>query len=1026
MDFVLLLWVLCVTLTPPLTMAPAYSRQVLLGLREQCQNKKIGLPTYLLLRKLGISAKQPTHRGIKAHTQSAVPTCSDLTELCLLNCQSVCNKAEVIVDYITEKKVDIFGLTETWLCEGEKHSSVIADLTPQGYDFVHIPRPTHGGGVAIIHRQSYKRSPLIPFKAESFESVACELRHHNSVINLAVIYRPPNPAKSTFLDEFTEFVTAFSLSGKNAVIIGDFNFHMDKQDDRDVCRLNDVLSTTGLVQHVSDVTHTCGHILDLVISNSSEDTMSRVEVGSFITDHAVVHSTLRLTKPSLPVEVHEYRKFKSIDHEAFSQDLSNSPLIQSPASSLIGLVTQYNEVLTGIIDKHAPLKRTTVRPKPYNVWHNDQIIEAKKECRRHERRWRRTKAASDRIAFVEKREAFKCILRSSKSKYFSERISECGDQRSLFRVTEELLHLKGKPKLPSHTDKAQLADRFNSFFSDKIKAIRETLDGADSVSVSTHTDSPRGIPVMDSFSSLTEEDIVLMIKKAPTKSCALDPIPTWLLKQHISTLAPVITKMVNMSLEQGVVPSDMKRALVTPLIKKPSLDCEQYKNYRPVSNLTFISKLVERAVDAQLACHMAQHSLYEPMQSAYRKFHGTETALVKVQNDLLMALDRRQGAFLVLLDLSSAFDTIDHQLLLERLRNNIGVEGTVLKWMESYLSDRYQSVSIGGVCSSHHQLEYGVPQGSVLGPKLFTVYAAPIAKICNDLSLPAHMYADDSQLYLWFDLPPNGNEDMARQLITLCVDNILKWCMSNKLKMNEEKTELLVVSAPQQKHKISSTNLVIGSTVVTAVDSVRDLGARLDQHLHMDAHVSAVCQAAYYQVRNISRIRGVLTQESAKTLVNALVLSRLDNSNALLANISKELLLKLQRVQNAAVRCVIGLRKRDSVRDALSSLHWLPVKYRIQFKLLLLTWKSLNGEAPTYLRDLLKPKQFTRQLRSSSDSLLEVPRTNLKTYGDRAFSVQAPKLWNALPSFIRLQTTRDSFKRALKTHLFRSAFERLH
>ena len=245
------------------------------------------------------------------------------------------------------------------------------------------------------------------------------------------------------------------------------------------------------------------------------------------------------------------------------------------------------------------------------------------------------------------------------------------------------------------------------------------------------------------------------------------------------------------------------------------------------------------------------------------------------------------------------------------------------------------------------------------------------------------------------------------------------------MKVNEDKTEVLVLTLPHSKNKVVTSSISVGSTPVTATGVVRNLGVKFDEHLQMSAHVSSVCQSAYNQLRRISRIRRALTQEAAEILIHALVTSRLDNGNALLSGVTKDLILRLQRVQNAAARCVLGLRKRDSASLALSHLHWLPVRHRIIFKVLLLTWKALHGEAPEYIKEMLSPLQYQRTLRSSASGLLEVPRTNLKTYGDRAFSVQAPKLWNSLPSPIREKPTRDSFKQTLKTHLFSSAFDRL-
>ena len=194
-------------------------------------------------------------------------------------------------------------------------------------------------------------------------------------------------------------------------------------------------------------------------------------------------------------------------------------------------------------------------------------------------------------------------------------------------------------------------------------------------------------PVFEHFRPVSVTEISKLISGSPSKSCVLDPVPTWMLKDHINILAPVITRIVNNSFETAIFPDHFKNALVTPLLKKPSLDPEILKNFRPVSNLKFVSKIVEKAVACQLIDHLSSNNLYEHFQSAYRKFHSTETALLRVQNDILCELDEKFGVFLILLDLSAAFDTIDHDVLYSRLAS-IGVKGSALKWLQSYLSNR--------------------------------------------------------------------------------------------------------------------------------------------------------------------------------------------------------------------------------------------------------------------------------------------------------------------------------------------------
>jgi hypothetical protein len=177
------------------------------------------------------------------------------------------------------------------------------------------------------------------------------------------------------------------------------------------------------------------------------------------------------------------------------------------------------------------------------------------------------------------------------------------------------------------------------------------------------------------------------------------------------------------------MPVNLKEALLNPLLKKASLDSKTFKNFRPVSNLAYISKIVEKVVDNCTTDHMALHNLHDEFQSAYRKFHSTETALLRLHNDIMQAIDNKEAVALVLLDLSAAFDTVDHQILLNRLSSKVGIRGSVLAWFKSYLSDHSQKVIIKGSRSSSHKLNCGVPQGSILGPKRFSIYIIPLGEI---------------------------------------------------------------------------------------------------------------------------------------------------------------------------------------------------------------------------------------------------------------------------------------------------------
>ena len=259
---------------------------------------------------------------------------------------------------------------------------------------------------------------------------------------------------------------------------------------------------------------------------------------------------------------------------------------------------------------------------------------------------------------------------------------------------------------------------------------------------------------LSEFIPVTEIKFRRLIKSTPPKACNLDPLPTWLLKDCLDELLPVLTNIINVSLSSGVVPRSFRASLILPVLKKPNLDPNDLGNYHPIANLPFVSKVLERIVADQLMCYVDSHHLLPGNQSAYRNFHSTETALLKVLNDLLLAVDKGDEAVMFLLDFSAAFDTLDHTVLLwKRLVKDYSITGTVLQWIDSYLQDRTQRVIINGTCSAPSALSCGVPQSSVVAPLLLLLYTGPLAKIITShQGVNYAIYADDTQIYLTMKL----------------------------------------------------------------------------------------------------------------------------------------------------------------------------------------------------------------------------------------------------------------------------------
>ena len=362
-------------------------------------------------------------------------------------------------------------------------------------------------------------------------------------------------------------------------------------------------------------------------------------------------------------------------------------------------------------------------------------------------------------------------------------------------------------------------------------------------------------------------------------------------------------------------------------------------------------------------------------------------------------------------------DTV-YIILVNRFRQLYGITGIALDWFVSYLEDRYQTVVIDQHRSKPVRLKYGVPQGSVLGPKMYCMYTKPLGSIVRDHGLSHQFYADDAQLYDSFSPRIPVAQQTTLESLELCLSDSGSWLTDNKLSRNDDKTEVALFASPSVSRSLDYVSLKVGDLAINSVACVRNLGVMFDKTMSMEAQVNAVCRSAYAQLRNIGLIRRYLTTAAARTLVCGLVTSRLDYCNSLLYGIPKHLMGKLQRVQNTAARIVTGTRRWEHISPILRELHWLPVEHRVTYKILTYAYKCLNNMAPGYMTSLVNPYRPTRALRSVSETRLVIPRTRTR-YGERSFAHSAAVLWNALPTDIREARSLSSFQGMLKTHLFR-------
>ena len=399
-------------------------------------------------------------------------------------------------------------------------------------------------------------------------------------------------------------------------------------------------------------------------------------------------------------------------------------MVSLTASTVESYVELFNTEITRIVNKHAPLKTKTRRVGRNDCrWLSAEARAAKRRCRRLERHYRRTAAAVDKSSFQSARRDSRAVIAQSRSDAIRKKFSDVsGDSAATWRVVRDVLYRDLRQVY--NDDKCRtLSAGFCDFFTSKIDRIRLSIaNGLQQLSGPLHVEKPHLGPLLSEWTPTTAYEVRRVLTSSRLKPSPVDVLPVCLLRSSVDVFAPIFAHMANLSFTDSRFPVAFKTAQVLPLLKKPTLDKQQLSNYRPISNLSTASKVIERLVLERLRPHLMTSLNFSQLQSAYRHGHSTETALLRVLDSVYAKADHKRATLLVGLDISAAFDTIDHHVLINRLQHTFGVTGAALNWLQSYLDNRHQYVKLGRSVSSTIPCDYGVPQGSVLGPLLFTAY----------------------------------------------------------------------------------------------------------------------------------------------------------------------------------------------------------------------------------------------------------------------------------------------------------------
>lgn len=924
-----------------------------------------------------------------------------------LNVCSLRYKVEEVQQFLAARGIAVLALAETWL----KPDITDGELVIPNYRLYRKDRlGQQGGGVAIYYHNTLQVRRRRDLEDDALEVLWIEIKAGKDDVLLGSCYRAPDQPAAYWNILEANLETAFSGRQAMSVIVGDFN--VDFTDGRGLLArpLQQILARFGLTNHVKTATRVTSRtatMLDLFLSTCALDGVCET-VYLDLSDHFAILGHL----PAFPEArsrakgPRKRRHLHRIQWESFQGDLRDS-LRDPPAAECIDdFVLWFTNTIISVMDKHAPL--TVVRRKKERQpcpWLTDELVSCVRDRNRLHRLLMRDKAndvlrEQHRAARAKARK----LDRKLKNLYF---VRKCctTDQRALWSVMNVV------------TGRRKQRQEAKVSVDDLSKLFADVVHDASRPPELLPPNGPLPASCFSSFEPVLADDVTQCLRAIdPRKATGSDCIPGIVLKQCASELAPSVAQIINLSISSGRVPATFKQSDVSPLFKGG--DSAVPGNYRPVSLLPIVSRILEHFVKLQLVEFLQRNNLYPPTQFAYRKLHSTEDALVSAVNRWIIAKSERMYTGVAMIDMSKAFDRVQHSTLINNLFN-LGIGGIALLWFCNYLENRTQRVKMLEVLSDAASCTRGVPQGSVLGPLLFVLYTR---NFHNNVPTAANHqeFADD----LVIDCSHHDPAQVSATL-TAAVTNVSQWLADIGLLLNAKKTQILLIR-PRGASADTVCEVLCGSEKLATTKSARYLGVTIDDELSWRPHVDHVARKTAQAIGQLWRHGRSLSLVARRTWYISMIQSQLCYaSNCYFPSITASLLDRLIRISKAGARAILRQPVLTPTEPLLARLHLSPLLHLLKQKILIFVHRCLSSAASVQFNDyyqILAPTPGAeavthRVTRGQQSRLLQIPF--FRGSASR-LSIQAvgSSLWNDLPVDIR----RHEDVKAFKSELYRVQF----
>ena len=785
------------------------------------------------------------------------------------NIRSFNANSDSFLPIVEQAKPHVLILTETWFTENY-HPSIL------NYNAFHSIRPNRSGGVSvfIINELNSRKIEELSYVNDNIEVCTSEISLRNEKIFFIGIYRPHAGTVENFCHEIDILLQSSILRNKRCIVTGDFNICF-MQNNLDSNRLKDVMQSLHYFQTITEPTryplidNQSPSLIDHMWYNALS--MYNTGVVSFQgTDHLPTYLQIVLPE-SDNLDKNEFIQIKfrlntESNRERFSQIIDDFDWASVASDDINMYVDDFIRKLDQMYCSAFPIKTKCIpKYKAMNPWFTPELKELINQ--------KSIYFTMYRLGIISKQEnncfknKIKCKIEEAKISYYKKLFeTNFGNARLTWETLNKLMDRRSSEKLPKSVmrnnieifDDKYVANIFNDYFSNIPLQLDENVPFSNLDPL--HFINPNLVSTLNNLSPCNPIEVGLIINNLKITRENKNSIPIRLLKANKDVLSVVICHMINQSFTMGTFPSSLKLGIISPIYKKKG-STNDVSSYRPITKLSYLSKIFEKVIYSRLMHHLLDNSIISPCQFGFQKKISTLDAIIHFTEFIYDTLNNKNSCINILIDYSRAFDTVNHPILLRKL-DQYGIRGTCLSLIASYLSDRSQSVCINGEFSDTSITNISVPQGSVLGPLLFLTYVAEIPLISNYFTTT--MFADDCTLSI------AGNE--LERLISQCNTELAtfkSWSDSNRLTINIGKTNCLFIS--NTYNSLPEASILIEDYVLDVVDCVKFLGLYIDDKLKFDSHIRHICNKISKSIGIIFRIRSLIPRTLLRNLYFSIV-----------------------------------------------------------------------------------------------------------------------------------------------------------